>query len=110
MKSQILIADKKLSLANQYNSILRELKAYDRKIKIYQSNIKIYDDLISSTKDSIEAGNATALDLKILRNSRKTMKLNIEILKLKKQKALLNLYYKLLKPIDNLVTSGNTES
>jgi len=100
LKSQILIADKKLSLANQYNSILRELKAYDRKIKIYQSNIKIYDDLISSTKDSIEAGNATVLDLKILQNSRKTMKLNIEILKLKKQKALLNLYYKLLKQIE----------
>ena len=97
LKSQILIDDKKINLTYEYDSVFKELKTYDKKIQIYKNNIKIYDDLITSTKDSIEAGNATVLDLEILQNSKKTMKLNIEILKLKKQKALLGLYYKLFK-------------
>jgi len=58
--------------------------------------IKIYKDLISSIKDSIKVGNATMLDLTILKNSQKTNELNIKILELQKEKLLLNLYYKLL--------------
>lgn len=95
LKSQILITDKKRVLINQYNSIIRQVNAINKKIKIYKSNIKIYESLINSTLDSIEAGNATRLDLEILQNSKKTMYLNIQILKLQKQKLLLNLYYKL---------------
>ena len=95
LKSQILIEDKKLQLNNTYKNVLTQIKTLDKKIRIYKENIKIYDDLITSTVDSIEAGNATDLDLQILRNSRKTMFINIEILKLKKQKLLLSLYYKL---------------
>ncbi len=95
LKSQTLIEDKKLQLNNQYLSIVKQLRTIDKKINIYKQNIKIYDDLIASTLDSINAGNATDLDLQILQNSRKSMFLNIEILKLKKQKLLLSLYYKL---------------
>ena len=95
LKSQILIEDKKLQLNNTYKKIINQIQTLEKKIKIYKENIKIYDDLITSTFDSIEAGNATELDLKIMQNSRKTMFVNIEILKLKKQKLLLSLYYKL---------------
>lgn len=96
LKSQILIQDKKQALVNKYNSIIRQIKSVDKKISIYKNNIKIYDNLINSTLDSIQAGNATNLDLEILENSKKTMYLNIRILKLQKQKLLLNLYYKLV--------------
>ena len=96
LKSTILIEDKKITLTNEYKSILSQIKLIDRKIAIYKQNIKIYNDLISSTKDSITLGNATMLDLALLQNSQKTNELNIKILKLQKEKLLLNLYYKLL--------------
>ena len=96
LKSNILIEDKKITLTNEYKSILSQIKLIDKKIAIYKQNIKIYNNLISSTKDSIALGNATLLDLIILRNSKKTNKFNIKILKLQKEKLLLNLYYKLL--------------
>ncbi|ACM93481.1 conserved hypothetical protein [Nautilia profundicola AmH] len=95
LKSLTMIEDKKLQLTNTYNNIVNQIKTIDKKIQIYKDNVKIYDDLIASTLDSIEAGNATKLDLQILENSRKTMFVNIEILKLQKQKLLLSLYYKL---------------
>ncbi|WP_459977782.1 TolC family protein [Nautilia lithotrophica] len=95
LKSQTMIEDKRLVLNNLYQNTISQIKTLDKKIKIYKENIKIYDDLITSTLDSIQAGNATELDLKILQNSRKTSIINIEILKLKKQKLLLSLYYKL---------------
>jgi len=95
LKSQTLIEDKKLQLDNLYLNVSSQLKTFDKKIKIYKENIKIYDDLIASTIDSISAGNATKFDLEILQNSRKTMYINIDILKLQKQKLLLSLYYKL---------------
>ncbi len=96
LKSTILLEDKKVTLANEYKSILSQIKLINRKIAIYKQNIKIYNDLISSTKDSIIVGNATKLDLILLQNSQKTNELNIKILKLQKEKLLLNLYYKLL--------------
>jgi len=96
LKSEILIKDKQLQLNNAYKNVLSKINALDEKIRIYKENIKIYDDLIASTIDSIEAGNATELDLRILQNSRKTMFVNIDILKLQKQKLLLSLYYKLI--------------
>lgn len=95
LKSMLLISDKKQQLENSYANIINQINAIERKISVYKENIKIYDDLIVSTKESIKAGNATELDLKIMQNSRKTMFININILKLKKQKLLLNLYYKL---------------
>ncbi|WP_456480447.1 TolC family protein [Nautilia sp.] len=95
LKSETLLEDKKSELLNTYKTVLYELKTYDSKIKIYRQNIKIYDELINSAKESLKAGNATEYDLEILQNSRKTMFLNIEILKLQKQKLLLSLYYKL---------------
>jgi outer membrane protein TolC len=95
LKSRLLITDKMLQLKNAYRNIVTQIKSIDRKISIYGENIKIYDDLIASTEDSLKAGNATELDLKIMQNSRKTMFVNIEMLKLQKQKLLLNLYYKL---------------
>jgi len=95
LKSQTLIEDKKIILKNMYKNILNQIKTIDKKIAIYKQNIKIYDDLINSTMDSITAGNATQLDLQILQNSRKTNFINIQILKLQKQKLLLSLYYKL---------------
>lgn len=95
MKSQLAIEDTKLQLENMYKSTLNQILTIDKKIKIYQNNIKVYDDLIASTLDSVKAGNATESDLKILQNSRKTMFINIDILKLQKQKLMLSLYYKL---------------
>lgn len=95
LKSQTLIEDKKLQLSNLYTNILNQLKSVDEKINIYKSNIRIYEDLINSTRDSISAGNATESDLQILQNSKETSYINIRILKLKKQKLLLQMYYKL---------------
>ena len=96
LKSTILLEDKKRVLINEYRSILSQVKLIDKKMAIYKQNIKVYSDLISSTKESITLGNATVLDLTILKNSKKTNKFNIKILKLQKEKLLLNLYYKLL--------------
>jgi len=96
LKSAILLEDKKIALTNEYKSILSKIKLIDKKIAIYKQNIKIYNDLISSTEDSIVLGNATLLDLTILKNSKKTNELNIKILKFQKEKLLFNLYYKLL--------------
>ncbi|MEO1928482.1 MAG: TolC family protein [Nautiliaceae bacterium] len=96
LKSALLVEDKKNELLNLYKSTLFKIKTLDKKIKIYKENVKVYDDLIASTEDSIEVGNATNLDLKILENSKKMMVLNMEVLKLQKQKTLLEVYYKLI--------------
>jgi len=96
LKSNLLLEDKRVALTNEYRSILSQIKLIEKKIAIYKQNIKIYNDLISSIKDSIKVGNATILDLTILKNSQKTNELNIKILELQKEKLLLNLYYKLL--------------
>jgi len=95
LKSGILIEDKKQQLLNLYKNILNQIKSVNEKINVYKSNIRIYEDLIDSTKDSISAGNATKSDLQIMLNSKQTSIVNIEILKLKKQKLLLQMYYKL---------------
>ena len=95
LKSKIEKIDKKNELEKSYESYIKEIESIDKKIKIYKENIKIYNSLINSTKDAIKAGDATVHDLEILQNSQKTSLLNIQILKLKKQKILLNLYYKL---------------
>jgi len=96
LKSTILLEDKKRVLINEYRSILSQVKLIDKKMAIYKQNIKVYSDLISSTKESITLGNATVLDLTILKNSKKTNEFNIKILEFQKEKLLLNLYYKLL--------------
>jgi outer membrane protein TolC len=95
LKSRIELEDKKNELSKEYESYLKELQNIDKKIKIYYENIKIYDSLIASTKDAINGGDATPLDLEIMENSQKTSKLNIKILELQKKKILLDLYYKL---------------
>ncbi|GAX87406.1 conserved hypothetical protein [Lebetimonas natsushimae] len=95
LKSRIELNDKKNELSKEYESYIRELQNIDKKIKIYTENIKIYNSLITSTKDAIKGGDATPLDLEIMRNSKQTSELNIKILRLQKQKILLNLYYKL---------------
>jgi outer membrane protein len=96
LKSKIELNDKKNELAKTYDNYIKELENIDKKIKIYKENIKIYDSLIETTKDAIRGGDATPLDLEIMQNSQKTSYFNIKILKLQKQKILLNLYYKLL--------------
>jgi len=94
LKSNIVFLDKKNQLKNEYLKIIKQINFLSKKIKIYKDNIKIYSELIKSTKDSIEAGNATLDDLQILQNSQKINFLNIKIIKLQIQKLLLNLYYK----------------
>jgi outer membrane protein TolC len=96
IKSKLLIEDTKNSLIQDYNLILSQIKTLKRKLKIYDENIKIYDNLINTTKESIKAGNATPLDLKILKNSKMAAILNKRIVNLQIQKNLLNLYYKLV--------------
>jgi len=93
LKSGVDILQTKRELVNNYKKILKQIKYLNDKIAIYKDNIKIYNSLISSTKDSIKAGNATLDDLEILQNSQQTNFLNIKILKLQIQKLLLNLYY-----------------
>jgi len=96
IKSKLLIEDTKNSLIQDYNLILSQIKTLKRKLKIYDENIKIYDNLINTTQESIKAGNATLLDLKILKNSKMAAILNKRIVNLQIQKNLLNLYYKLV--------------
>jgi len=93
LKSALLIKDKRDSLIRNYESIIKKIKFIEKKIAIYNENKKIYDNLIASTKDSLKAGNVTTLDLQILQNSKKTIDYQIEILKLQKQRLLLELYY-----------------
>ncbi|WP_024787984.1 MULTISPECIES: TolC family protein [unclassified Lebetimonas] len=95
LKSRIELNDKKNELSKDYAALLKEIKIIDQKIKIYKENIKIYNSLIASTKDAIKGGDATGLDLDIMENSQKTSELNIKILKLQKQKILLELFYNL---------------
>ena len=95
LKTELNAEDVKNTLINKYYNLVSQIKTLDNKIKIYRENIKIYDDLINSTIESITAGNATEDDLRILKNSQKTMKYNIEITKLKKEKIMLSLYYNL---------------
>ncbi len=94
LTSKLDILQKKRELKNSFTNTLKQIKYIQNKIKIYQQNIKLYNELISTTKDSIKAGNATMDDLETLQNTKKTNYINIEILKLQIQKLLLNLYYK----------------
>jgi len=96
LKSRLLLQDKKVQLNNQYESVLNQIKAIDDKIEIYHDDINIYEQLIRNTLESIKSGNATVTDLEVLQNTKKTLYMNVEILKLKKQKLLLSLYYKLV--------------
>jgi phage-related minor tail protein len=87
------VTDKKRELSNIFERTLKDISYMKKKIKIYNQNIKIYDNLIASTKESIKAGSATNYDLKILQNSKTTLILNKQIIELKIEKMLLNLYY-----------------
>jgi len=86
---------KKRELINEYKSTLINIKMLQKKIKIYKDNIKLYEGLINSVKEDIKAGNATEDDLNILKNSKEINFIQIKILKLKIQKTLLGLYYRL---------------
>jgi len=94
LNSKLDIIQKRRELKNSFENTLKQIKYIQNKIKIYKQNIKLYNELISTTKDSIKAGNATLDDLETLENTKATNNINIEILKLQIQKLLLNLYYK----------------
>ena len=102
LKSNLELLDKKSVLNNDFKAKIKEIKNIDKKIAIYKKNIKIYEKLITSTQENIIAGNATKLDLEVIKNSKESMKLNVDILKLNKQEMLLELYYK-------VVTGSNKE-
>ncbi|QCT94995.1 hypothetical protein FE773_07270 [Caminibacter mediatlanticus TB-2] len=101
LKSVLLIEDKKRQLRSEYNIALSQIKSLKNKINIYKENLSLYNNLIDSTLDSIKAGNATTLDLKVLNNSKMVDLINIKILKLKIQKTLFSLYYKLISYTNN---------
>ena len=94
LNSKLDILQKKRELKNSFKNTLKQIKYIQNKINLYKQNINLYNELISSTKDSIKAGNAIMDDLETLQNTKQSNEINIEILKLQIQKLLLNLYYK----------------
>ena len=89
------LLQKRRELINDYKNTISNIYTINKKISIYQENIKLYNELIKATKNNIKAGTSTVDDLIILSNSKEVNKLQIQILNLKIQKLLLNLYYKI---------------
>jgi len=92
LKSKLELQDTKKAQKEDYDSAVNKILLLQKKIKLANRDLKLYDSLLSSTKDSFEAGEKTIYDVQTLENSEKTMSLDAKIYKLDIQLSLLELY------------------
>jgi len=92
LKSKLELNDTKKAQKENYDSVVNKILLLKEKIKLTNRDLKLYDSLLSSTKDSFEAGEKTIYDVQTLENSKKTMGLDAKIFKLDIQLSLLELY------------------
>ncbi len=92
LKSKLQLSDTKRAQKENYDSVVNKILLLKEKIKLTNRDLKLYDSLLSSTKDSFEAGEKTIYDVQTLENSKKTMNLDTKIFNLDIQLSLLELY------------------
>ncbi len=95
LKSKLALQDTKRAEKEEFLSILQRVKLIEKKIELSKRDLKLYDSLLSSTKESYEAGEKTKYDVDTLENSKKSVALDVKIFEIDKQLLLLDLYAKM---------------
>lgn len=83
-----------LEEANFYKSIQKRLDAIKTKISLAQEDFDLYEKLLFQTVEQKNAGLKTADDVAVMKNSRDSSRLDIEIYRIDRQLELLKLYAK----------------
>lgn len=97
LKSKLLLQEAKRVEKNRYENILKKIMLLDKKIELAKEDILLYKKLYKDTKERFEAGEKSIYDIKTMKNSLDSRKIDIEIYKIEKNILLLELYKKVKK-------------
>ncbi len=103
-KIEHLIAKNEYEISQQnqirkYEKITNDLKRIDKKIELAKENIQIYDSLLAQTKELVDADMSIPDDLKIMKNSKKTRILQMDIYEIEREEKKMEFYTNFLNPI-----------
>ncbi len=96
LKAELAVMDFKRSQNNLYKNVIRKLRLLDKKIELTREDIKLYRSLLEDTKTLFLAGEKTEYDVKTLENSLKIKKIDLKIYDIEKQRAIVQLYKKVM--------------
>ncbi|NPA74053.1 MAG: TolC family protein [Epsilonproteobacteria bacterium] len=97
LKSKLDLLDKKNGEKELYNSIVKKVKRYKKKIELAKKQERLYQSLLKTTKEQYKAGEKTIFDVKTMRNSLESTKIDKKIYQNDIDILLLNLYEHLEK-------------
>jgi len=80
---------------SEYRLVMDTLAIIDKKIALARSDEELYRGLLRSTKEQASAGQKTASDVEIMRNSMQIARLDARIYEIERQIQLLKLYAKM---------------
>ena len=99
IKSKLEIEDKKRELLHSFETIKHSIEILQKRGEIAGADVKLYDSLLTSTKDSLSAGEKTQMDVDIMKNSKLISFADSQIYKIDIQLEFLKLYAKMSNAI-----------
>ena len=95
IKSKLSLKQKQRELKSEYESIKEDLKLLEAKQIVTLESLELYRKLVRTTKNAVQAGDKTKLDLQTVKNSKRALEYDINIIEYDKKLTLLKLYEKM---------------
>ena len=95
LRQAVQLQDDRRRVESEYRLVMDTLAIIDKKIALARSDEKLYRGLLRSTKEQASAGQKTASDVEIMRNSMQIARLDARIYEIERQIQLLQLYAKM---------------
>jgi len=95
LKAKLSLKQKQREIKAEYESIKDDLKLLESKKRVTLESISLYKKLVKNTKNAVEAGDQTILDLKTVQNSKKALEYDLAIIEYDKKLTLLKLFEKM---------------
>ncbi len=95
LRQAVQLQDDRRRVESEYRLVMDTLAIIDKKIALARSDEELYRGLLRSTKEQASAGQKTASDVEIMRNSMQIARLDARIYEIERQIQLLKLYAKM---------------
>jgi len=95
LRAKTQVIDKKETVDEEYQWVANSLEILDRKISLARKDEKVYRSLYTLTKNLVQAGEKTPLDVDVMNNSLQIRKLDQKIYEIDKQLQLIRLYIRM---------------
>jgi outer membrane protein TolC len=97
LKSKLSYSDREREEKNFFEKIAKRVELIENKIAVTSENLELFSSLIKEAKEKFKAGLYIESDVTLLRNSKESKRVDIEIFKLERELELLKLYAKIGK-------------